>query len=301
MKFILTILFSFICGIESTYNHELAHRNLNISGLAYCVENYNDRIKDWTCKTCLQQSFHPKQTYTFHNEITNTNGFVSYFSDTKELVVSYSGTNSKSMKNWIDDINMIKTIVYDICPTGCSVHKGFYNAYLSVKDEVYKHIQTILSQQSIVKQITFTGHSLGSALATLTFSDLYSNNLIPKTIPIYLYVYGSPRVGGYSFMDYYDRLLYENELEHFRVVHYKDPVPHLPMSTTDFYGVGTEVFYKTIFDKDSYILCTKDNSNTHDRIKMMEVENCSNQYYLDLQISNHLDYFDFTFDTSVNC
>jgi len=66
-----------------------------------------------------------------------------------------------------------------------------------------------------------TGHSLGGAIAVLTAAELsleeYDYNLAT------VYTYGKPRVGNKKFAKWFD-----DRLEEFRIIHYKDIIPANP-------------------------------------------------------------------------
>ncbi len=67
-----------------------------------------------------------------------------------------------------------------------------------------------------------TGHSLGGALALLTQLDL-----IKDGFEVTMYNFGQPRVGDKKFAAF----AYSKAPSSYRVVHYQDPVPHLPNDT----------------------------------------------------------------------
>jgi len=286
------LLFTLFLNANALYDETLAKKYMNLSGLAYCVEQHAPQLEHWMCKTCLEQHYLLNKIVTVHNNETNANGFVSII-DGNELVISYSGTNSASMTNWIEDINMIKEQAFDVCD-GCFVHRGFYHTYKSIREDILTAFQTMYTPK--IQTLSITGHSLGAGLATLTVSDILRNYDLSSIATKHIYVYGSPRVGGYNYMSDYDSLLSEEGLEHFRIVHAKDPVPHLPPSTMDFYGVGVEIFYEESFD-DDYQVCT---NHKHMR-NLYETADCSNQYYVNMNVYNHLDYFDYVFETEYNC
>jgi len=295
----LTFFFLSIGVFSKEYDEILARKYLNYSGLAYCVEKYADTLTNWQCVTCREQPEYPTRIKTLRNNETNINAFLSVVQN--ELILSYSGTNSESMTNWIEDITMTKIIVNDLCDD-CSVHKGFYGAYQSIRSDVIDAITGALERYpKTITHFSITGHSLGGALATLTASDILYNNLFSEYPMKYqMYVYGSPRAGGYNFMSFYDELLRSNEIDHYRVVHYKDPVPHLPPMTMDFYGVGYEVFYEGTFES-GYEICKESVDAERGKRILYESELCSNKYYMNMNVANHLDYFDYIFDTEYNC
>ena len=75
--------------------------------------------------------------------------------------------------------------------------------------------------------IFFTGHSLGAALATVLAYLLVTSTPPPPSIPI-LYTFGEPRIGNYPMSQALSLAL----PLHYRVVHWRDVVPHLPPCPT---------------------------------------------------------------------
>ena len=65
-----------------------------------------------------------------------------------------------------------------------------------------------------------TGHSLGAALATFCAVDIM-RTIKPKTT-VYLYTFGSPRVGNQKFADYVFTLFPDGKYS--RITHYDDIV-----------------------------------------------------------------------------
>ena len=87
--------------------------------------------------------------------------------------------------------------------------------------------------------VYFTGHSLGAALATMLAFLLLTSPLptpsssspLPLPLAPVLYTFGEPRLGNHAL----SLLLTSTLPAHFRVVHWRDVVPHLPPcpTTTD--------------------------------------------------------------------
>jgi predicted lipase len=107
---------------------------------------------------------------------------------------------------------------------------------------------------------------------------LHSTSYKIKTI----YSYGMPRVGNEAFEKWYVSIMPGT----FRVVHHKDPVPHLPPNNWDFHHMPYEVFYTS--DYKQWKLC---NSEGEDK-------SCANQYAVDLNVDNHLHYNEMDFITN---
>lgn len=55
----------------------------------------------------------------------------------------------------------------------------------------------------------------------------------------YIYTFGSPRVGNVAFANYFNSF-FENS---YRLVHYRDIIPHFVTDAFGFYHAGTEIFY----------------------------------------------------------
>ena len=53
------------------------------------------------------------------------------------------------------------------------------------------------------------------------------------------YTYGQPRVGNESFHDFYND---NSPRVTWRLTHWRDPVPHLPLESMGFSHIGTEVW-----------------------------------------------------------
>ena len=127
------------------------------------------------------------------------------------IAVVVVGTNN--IRNWLTNLNLGKKS-YSECKD-CKVHNGFYNHYSSLKDE----LDTLVKTARVGREnwnIIIVGHSLGASSGTL-----YANHLA-KTQPslqsqIYLYTFGSLRVGNEKFANYTNKLLKTSHI--FRVVY----------------------------------------------------------------------------------
>lgn len=97
----------------------------------------------------------------------DTTGIVVRDDDAKYIIVAYRG--SRSIKNWISNFAMALFEVPAFCKE-CRIHKGFYEAYLEVKDEIWNAVQDQEKQYPGYKLVT-VGHSLGGAVAQITATD----------------------------------------------------------------------------------------------------------------------------------
>ena len=140
-----------------------------------------------------------------------------------KLVVCFRGT--ESIADILTDlkISQVTFIVPNLeileCP---QVHRGFYEQFYSVQNDLEKHIKEYLKKNKDAP-IIFTGHSLGGALATL--ASLYFQMLLPE-LTVSCVTFGSPRVGDSTFVKLYE----EHVKETYRYVNDNDPVPCIPTS-----------------------------------------------------------------------
>ena len=95
-------------------------------------------------------------------------------------------------------------------PGGGRVHRGFYRAFMQVRDEIAANLEHIAAPT------IFTGHSLGAAMALMA-AVMWS--------PQDVHVFGCPKVGNKDFGKRLTRPVtrYENWL---------DIVPYLPPPTS---------------------------------------------------------------------
>jgi subtilisin family serine protease len=125
------------------------------------------------------------------------------------IVVAFRGT--QNLANWIADLR-----IAGIRRNYGVVHQGFCETYESVTDALHVHVAPLAA----TRQLIFTGHSLGGAMATLALSD---SVLKWPTAPAY--TFGQPRVGREDFASFAcsnfgDRL--------FRIVNDDDLITRLP-------------------------------------------------------------------------
>eukprot|EP01035_Chromulina_nebulosa_P023537 gene23537-30518_t len=273
--FYILSIFVIVKSYDSNYNVTKSLRYVAFCGVAYCTNPVFkvDTVETWTCNAC--KSFSNVTANSFHGYLSDGNGFIAYDFDENEIIISFSGTDPLSIRNWIDDLDFIKTD-YPLCD-GCKVHRGFYNTYLTVADDVRSLLSEYVNAFPSAT-ISITGHSLGAALAAHCAGDLYSLGYNFTT----LYTYGMPRVGNKAYELWYTSVISGT----FRQVHHKDPVPHVPPESWQFHHMPYEVFYER--DYNSYTICSVEGEDSK----------CSDQYLADLDVANHLNYLDFDFTTN---
>lgn len=103
---------------------------------------------------------------------------------------------------------------------GHLVHDGFYQAFLSMNDDLESFIAQFASHKT--HTVHCIGHSLGGGLATLCAEYLESKT----TLKPYLYTFGAPRVGMAPFATSLTNGLSNERM--YRVYHRTDIVPCVP-------------------------------------------------------------------------
>jgi len=174
-----------------------------------------------------------------------------------------------STKNWWENLDFVKIRTYPDQPT-VQVHAGFVAAWQSVKSQVMQAI--MFSQQKCnCKDITFTGHSLGGAMAVLAAMDFYrSYNIVPN-----ITTFGCPRIGNTAFSNYFNATIGSYSA---RIVNMNDIVPHVPLESQGFHHVKTEYWFKN--GTLSYITC---NGSGED-------PNCADDNVFLWSITDHMTY-----------
>jgi hypothetical protein len=254
---------------------------------------------------------------------TGTWAFTGHSPDggTGRIVVSFTGTDPINWRNWVVNLSFAK-MNYGAC-TGCEVHTGFFYAYLRVRPQLLHNLNA-LQKKYPGTPVYITGHSLGGAIATHAIADIYNhafeldelnghtfvrggNPAYDITSPILSqaetlllggtvsapsftlvfpsYTFGAPRVGNDYFAQWLHTTLGGSRL--YRLIHNRDPVPHVPTLSMGFQHPTTEVFYNK--DNSRYSVCSAVNG---------EDPACSNRFLFTISVSDHSQYASYQFDHS---
>ncbi len=156
----------------------------------------------------------------FSDPITDTQAFLVVKDDRSYAVLAFRGTEVTKLKDITTDIKAGMAAMIE-----GRVHKGFRQAYESVKDDIEKNVAKL---EGIPLYIT--GHSLGAALATLATQTLEQNHRFRDQIAA-CYTFGSPRVGNAEF---------DRELKSvvYRVVNTTDIVTIIPLLVMGYIHIG---------------------------------------------------------------
>ena len=155
-------------------------------------------------KTCLNRWLFSAFKFI---ESGSTQCFVA--SNATLILVAFRGT--EQVVDWLTNLNVLSTATrYG------SVHRGFFDAFQSVRSMLENVIEPIAKGRKVV----LTGHSLGGALATIAGIEW------EKKFPLQsIYTFGQPHVGTRSFQANYQPVLGER---HYRFVNAYDVVPRVP-------------------------------------------------------------------------
>lgn len=204
-------------SMTADYDHKLAARLVNYAGATYCCGT--ESVAKWSCSACQNVPGFTQISQVFGSK-HHGRALVGFDNVLQARIVAFMGTNTE-IETWIDDINLNPSPCYtDVCP-GCTCHPGFKATYDEIKDDVFTHVSDLSPGKLII-----TGHSLGAAQATFCAYDLH----VQGSKVDHVYTVGQPRVGNDAFSYHYASL----NLDHWRVTHHQDPIPHLPWR-----GVGS--------------------------------------------------------------
>jgi hypothetical protein len=190
--------------------------------LAYSSFCSNEALQQWDCIWCADAGTpNMKLLQYISNEKAGTQGYVGLDVDSNNIVVAFRG--SYNTPNAIEDAEFWLSDC-DFAPEGVGgvkVEHGFQVAYNTVREEMLAAVATGL-QECPSCTITFTGHSLGAAMATLSAAEVASTS--NGTAATTLFTFGCPRVGNTKFVEWSHSLIKSTT----RVARERDIVPHIP-------------------------------------------------------------------------
>ena len=145
------------------------------------------------------------------------------------LFVTYRSTHAKTKKeytkNVITDLDGAMVEADWISSEGVFVHRGFDSEYDRFRNTMLEIINDKKPSKIIV-----SGHSLGSALATLSALDLSMN----YGYDVSLVSMGGPRVGNKEYRELMDNYVKDN----YRIYIPEDPIINIPGSLKDYEHSG---------------------------------------------------------------
>lgn len=237
---------------------------------------------------------------------------ITTYNDSKEIdiTVGFRGTKISFIKNILADIDLEKIEIGGKCGQECFVHKGFYDAYITLVRKLYveliEEIETFDKQGVKINNLYFTGHSLGGAMATIGAYDFLNKRALAdsesvlnlnlseanyKYLKVIKYVslisFGCPRVGDKKFRAFMNQ---ENLLkDSIRVVYGDDIVPALlvgkPLSNYRHIGdlayfADNEFEYPVVYNRTEINKFTEPEKSLIDVINIKKKIDDHRKYYL---------------------
>jgi predicted lipase len=146
------------------------------------------------------------------------------------LTFCFAGSND--FKDWMENIQFFKLT------EGNTIHKGFYDAWSSFKEEVGKIATDFLTRRAKGK-ILVVGHSRGGAMAILCARHLAKNLKYANT----LVTFGAPMLGDETYHNEFETL----PIEATCLQNGWDIVCSLPPEKFGFFRVGKQFYLKQLF------------------------------------------------------
>lgn len=219
----------------ATYDETLAVSDIWLNQAFGCAN-----VSSWTCGLACDMV--PLTDVVLTSDAKLETAAITARLSPTQCVVAFQG--SKDWLNWLEDFDFFLAPLPNC--TACKVHSGFLGAWRGLEAGVRGALGALGCGSGTV---AITGHSLGAALAQLAAFELAGP---PATAggaayPLSrLYSYASPRVGDAAWAAASDARLAALAVPHYRVVLYRDLVPHLPLSNMFFQGwthTGSEIYY----------------------------------------------------------
>ena len=290
------------CPFPSSYDRNLSYKMVVLSALAYAdnVSNYIAKAAKVDTFRVVKQISNPCRSSKCPG-LTTCFGFIAVSEKEKAIAIVFRGAQSRCQALYGHGpsvpLSVLSEYVLDkYNPVQTYFSDQFQKIWNDMKLDVYSQIDKHPSYELWV-----TGHCLGGALASLASTHIAVERKTPKN-KLILYTFGQPRVGNYNYSLAHDMLVPIS----FRVVHYGDPVVHVPNCNSKVqpgtlsrcqaglgpYHHGKEIFYNEMFNNSSYKTC--------DGLPRNEDVTCSNKLFaprIEDQLNNlelyHYKYFGF--------
>ncbi|KAK6058270.1 triacylglycerol lipase [Cooperia oncophora] len=201
-------------------------------------------------------------------------GFTAVLHEQKAIVLSFRGT--AGLQQLLQEIN--KTVFLNLASWffGGRISRYFSDAFSNVWSSGLGENFFSLQKQYPQHEIWVTGHSLGGSLASLAASFLVGSRIADPS-KVKLVTFGQPRTGDSRFSE-----MHNSQLEYsFRVTHWRDIVPHIPMGPLGgYFHHRQEAFYKNEMKPDDFKICNEG-----------EAAECSDGLWFTASIDEHTHYF----------
>jgi hypothetical protein len=269
--FLFLLLALFNNGFQANYNVPTAIQMAKLCAVSYCPE---DSVADWSCNWCRHlPDFN--LCGLIQNKSTSVFGILGY--DTYRSYLVFEGT--QDLTDVLYDLQIGKLVPYKEHPSA-KVHHGFWNSYQSVRHQIIEKITECSANfpHFSVDNLYITGHSLGSALATITTLDLAETTDIRVKE---LYSLAGPRVGNVEFVELFNQVIGTDN--YYRITSENDPVVHLPFMWMNYKHLDNEYWYPDYMKPYEYINCP-----------LAENTTCADRYKFSLDVEAHRNYLGIT-------
>ncbi len=159
------------------------------------------------------------ETDFFDKEGTQAYAFANH----KDIVIACRGTEADEWNDLKADINAVQ----DLAETVGKVHRGFKKEV----DDLWPMMEKKLAQNT--KNLWFTGHSLGGAMATICAGRCLLSTI--NSSPQQIQTFGSPRVGNKRYINH-------AKVDYIRWVNNNDIVTRSPPTWMGYRHCGTEIY-----------------------------------------------------------
>ncbi len=222
----LFVLLSLVVMPVLGYNPQLGKRNFEIAAATYCPH-----LEQWNCIHCVSN------IEVYDTIVGDTN--IAILGDKEQNATVFAFRGSSDIENWVSNFEVLFTEPYP--DKSIKVHKGLHAEYMLYKDILTRYLD-------VDKKIIITGHSSGGAVGMFFAYDIF------KTHKVTVFSYGKPRIGNEAFAQS------ASNIEHYRITHANDIVPHIPEEVLGYHHTNTEVWYPTD-DGEQFQVC----SNNEDK------------------------------------
>ncbi len=193
----------------------------------------------------------------------------------KKIIVTFRGSYAE--QNFDVDLLLVLVPWAGVNPD-VKVHSGFLYYANSIYAQVRSNLLPLAAAHPDYK-IVIGGHSLGSALATLTILRLLSTEpaFQGQDSRFSAFLYAPPRVGDVAFAQWANSFGFDCA----RIVHYADLVPHLFPPLQGYAHFGTEYWIDEV-DGNQTVICRSD---------LTEDPDCSNSLAPVYDLTQHFWYY----------
>ena len=222
------------------YSPALARLLVYYTAASYCSNR--SALASWTCRRCSPPNSNApalSHVQVLWNASSQVQGYVAYEAAANLTVVAFRG--SVGTLNWLEDFDFTLIPHPGACGA-CQVSKGFFlDTYSTIVADVRAGLAAVRAAVGGPSRVLLTGHSLGAALAELLAFDLATGATASGPALAAVITFGKPRVGNAAWAQAWAAALRSATPLAYRVTHYEDPVPHLPLELMEYSHPPTEV------------------------------------------------------------